>query len=209
MLRRIPILLLLLPLVVVPQAGARDKKKVVLPDYVLKAEQVAVVILPESGEPLTNPAANRTARENVERALMTWGRFHLVMDPQTADLVFAVRKGHAGGPTIANSPTDTPPVVVEQAGGAIRVGGRAAPPDVSNTGPRIRNEVGPAEDLLEVYRGGTEFPLAPSARDGKGPSSPPIWRYMAERALEEPRVEAVEEFKKALSETEKAHNQKP
>lgn len=208
--RRFSILGLLLLPFLLTQAVGKDKKKVVLPDYVLRAAIVAVVIQPESGEPLTNPAANRTARENVEKALMQWGRFHLVMDPQTADLIFAVRKGHSGGPTIANSPTDNPPVVIEQAGGTIRVGGRAAPPDISNRGPHIRNETGPAEDLLEVYRGGAEFPQAPTARDRNVSSlAPPVWRFMGKNALDEPRVEAVEQFKKALTEAEKAQNKKP
>src|SRR6266576_1275592 len=106
-------MLFLLVLVVASFANAKNKKKQVLPDYVLKAQTVLVVIQPDAGEPLTNPTANRTAQENVEKALMKWGRFRLVMDAQTADLVIAVRKGHAGGPTVSNSPTDNPPVIVQ------------------------------------------------------------------------------------------------
>src|SRR2546430_4445744 len=45
------------------------------------------------GEPLTNPSANSASREDVERAITKWGRFRLVMDSQTADLIIAVRKG--------------------------------------------------------------------------------------------------------------------
>ena len=41
----------------VPLGFAKDKKKQVLPNYVLKAQTVAVVIPPEAGEPLTSPAA--------------------------------------------------------------------------------------------------------------------------------------------------------
>ena len=52
-------------LAVVPPASAKDKKKQVLPNYVLRAQTVAVVIRPEAGEPLTSPAANRTAQTNV------------------------------------------------------------------------------------------------------------------------------------------------
>jgi hypothetical protein len=210
MFRRISILGLLLALLLIPQADAKNKKKQVLPDDVLKAERVYVMIRSDAGEPLTNPSANRTARENVERALMNWGRFRLVMNPQLADLIFMVRKGHASGPTIVHSPTDDPPVVIGQAGGPIRIGGRAGPPNISNTGPGISNEMGPAEDLLEVYRGGNEIPLAPAAADGTDTSlGPPVWRFAGKDALKEPQVRAVEEFKKALTESEKAHNKKP
>ena len=62
--------LLLLPLLSVSEADAKNKKKQFLPDHVLRAETVLVVIHPEAGEPLTNPRANRTAQEEVEKALM-------------------------------------------------------------------------------------------------------------------------------------------
>src|SRR5215470_3542244 len=144
-------------------AIAKNKKKQILPDFVLRAETVLVVIHPDAGEPVTNPTANRTAQENVERAVTQWGRFRLAMDAQTADLVVAVRKGHAGGPTVRNSPADNPPVVYQPSGGDVRVGGqRGRPPDLTdpgvgrspNQGPHIGNEIGPKEDTLEVYRGG-------------------------------------------------------
>src|SRR5215472_13978441 len=46
-------------------AGAKDKKKAVLPAEILKAQTVLVVINPEAGEPLTDPTANRRAQEDV------------------------------------------------------------------------------------------------------------------------------------------------
>jgi hypothetical protein len=198
----------LVVLVVASMAHARNKKKQVLPDSVLKAQTVLVVIYPGAGEPLTNPTANQTAQDNVEKALMKWGRFRLVMDAQTADLVIAVRKGHAGGPTVSNSPTDNRPVIVQSTGGDIRVGGqRGRPPDLTDpglggstdSGPRIGNEIGTSEDTFEVYRGGVEYPL-----DGA-----PVWRYIAKGALNGPEVTAVEQFQKVLSESEKQHQQKP
>ena len=179
-----------------------------LPDYVLMAETVLVAIQPDAGEPPGNPTANRTARENVEKALMKWGRFRLVMDAQTADLVIAVRKGHAGGPTITNSPTDNPPVIVQPNGGDIRIGGQQGrPPDLTNTGlggsanrgPQMGNEIGVSEDTLAVYRGGVKYPL----------DTPAVWRYTAKDALKGPRVTAVDQFQKVLSESEKQHQQKP
>ncbi len=198
----------LIVLVVAPLVHAKNKKKQLLPDYVLKAQSVLVVIHPDAGEPLTNPTANRTAQDNVEKALTEWGRFRLVMDAQTADLIIAVRKGHAGGPTVSNSPTDRRPVILQPSDGNIRVGGQQGrPPDLSNPGldpsadrgPRIGNEVGPSEDTFEVYMGKVEHPL-----DGA-----PIWRYMGKGALNGPQIRAVEQFRSAISESEKQHQQKP
>ena len=189
-------------------AIAKNKKKQVLPDYVLRAETVLVVIHPDAGEPVTNPTANRTAQENVEKALSQWGRFKLAMEAQTPDLVIAVRKGHASGPAVRNLPTESRPVIIEPSDGNIRVGGQQGrPPDLSNPGlggptdqgPRIDNEIGPSDDTFEVYRGGVEFPL----------DSAPVWRYMGKNALDGPQVPAVEQFRKALTESEKQHQQKP
>ena len=139
---------------------------------------------------------------------MKWGRFRLVMEPQTADLVIAVRKGHANGPTIRNSPTDDRPVIVQETDDQIRVGvQRGRPPDLTDPGfggsearrPRVVNEVGPSEDTFEVYLGGIEHPL-----DGA-----PIWRYMAKNALDGPQVDAVEQFRIAIAESEEQRQKNP
>jgi Glu-tRNA(Gln) amidotransferase subunit E-like FAD-binding protein len=75
-------------------AIAKDKKKnAVLPAYVLDANTVAVVIIPDSPAPVTNPNANREAQDAVEQALMKWGRLKPTIDTQDADLVIAIRKG--------------------------------------------------------------------------------------------------------------------
>src|SRR6266481_2489460 len=120
---RISISFLLL-LLLVPLADGKNKKKQTLPDYVLNAQTILVVIHPDAGEPLTSPMANRTAQEDVEKAMMKWGRFKLVMDAETADLVVAVRKGHASGPTVRNSPVDDRPVIYQPSGGDVRTAGQ-------------------------------------------------------------------------------------
>ncbi len=200
---RTPIALFLLALLsVVPQADAKNKKKQqLLPDLVLRAETALVVIHPDAGEPLTNPSANRTAQDEVEKAMMKWGRFKLVKSPRTANLIIAVRKGHANGPTIRNSPMDDRPVIGQQTDVEIQVGGqRGRPPDLTNPGfggpesrrPHISNDVGPPEDTFEVYLGGSDYPL----------DQAPVWRYMAKDALNGPQVEAIEQFRKALADSE-------
>jgi len=201
MTRRIPVFFLLLALFALP-ADAKNKKKQVLPDYVLQTQTVLVVIYPDAGESVTNPTGNRVAQENVERALTKWGRFKLVMDAQTADLVVAVRKGYAGGPTVTNSPADNRPVIIQPGDGNIRLGGQEGhPTDTTDPGltnpsqagppergknptlggpaersPGIGNEVGGAEDTFGLYRGGVEYPLDAS----------PVWRYSAKSALDGP-----------------------
>jgi hypothetical protein len=196
----VPIAFLVL-LLLVPQASAKKKKKQLLPDYVLQAQTVAVVIRPEAGEPLTNPTANLSARNNVENAITKWGRFRVINDAQAADLIIAVRKGHPNGPTIRNAPADKrqndPPT-----GDIPDASQTGHPPDLP-TGPgpppQIRNEMGPTEDSFEVYMG----------RFGHALDAPAVWRYMAKDALDN--GAAVKQFSNAINEAEqqKQSQQKP
>jgi hypothetical protein len=183
-------------------AKDKDKKKPVLPEYVLRATTVRVVISPESGEPVNQPMANAMARDNVEKALLQWGRLHPVMDGAEADLVIAVRtgSGKAMQPTIRGGPIDSRPGVIQPIDGSVRVGGQQGrPPTLDQPGlgpqtsPRISNEVGPSEDLFEVHQGGVQDPL----------DSPAVWRYVAKDCLRAPKVSAVEEFRKAIADAEK------
>jgi hypothetical protein len=210
---RVPVvfLLSLLLLLSVDPAAAKNKKKQQLPDVVLKAQRVVVVIHPDAAEPLTDPRANRTAQDEVERAISKWHRFDLVMDSSTADLVIAVRKGQAAGPVISNSPIDNRPVIYPQGGGpadaGVRIGGQQGrPPDLTNPGlgsednrPHLGSQIGASQDMFEVYLGGVDYPLDAS----------PIWRFTAKNALSGPEIPAVEAFRKAIEESEKQRQQKP
>jgi len=196
-------LILLATLLAVP-ANAKDKKKSSLPEYVLRASSVLVVVSPGAGEPVDNPMANATARENVEKALMQWGRLRLVMDGQESDLVIAVRTGSGKmmQPTIKGGPIDNRPGVAQGTDSSIRIGAQqghpagdpgAGPQNGPQNSPHISNEVGPSNDMFEVYRGGVPDPL----------DSPAVWRYIAKDCLRAPNVSAVEEFRKAMAEAEK------
>src|SRR6266852_8732221 len=117
-------------------ALANDKKKNLLPTYVLKAHTVQVVVEPGAGISVTDPAANRTAQEDVEKAIMKWGWLTPVMDTQTADLIITVRKGHGKlvEPTINGGPVNDRPVVLEPTDGGVRIGGRKGrPPDLTGS----------------------------------------------------------------------------
>jgi hypothetical protein len=191
------------------QTLAKDKNKPTLPEYVLRAQTVLVVIDPDAGEPLDQPNANATARENVEKALMEWGRFKLALDGQESDLIMVVRTGNgrAMQPTIRGGPIDQRPGIGQSTDSSIRIGAqRGQPPPLTDPstdpqpsqGPHVSNEVGPSEDSIAVYRGGVANPLDSSA----------VWRYNAKDGLRAPKVAAVEEFRKAIAQAEKPQQPK-
>ena len=185
------------------------KKKNPLPAAVLKARTVLVLVDPHAGISVTDPAANKTARDDVEKAIMKWGRFLPVLDGQNPDLIIVVRKGQGKlvQPTIGGVPNDNDrPVVLQPTDNGIRLGGqRGRPPDATqgappDTGPpHPKLEAGPQEDMFVLYGGGVDYPL----------DRPPLWRYIAKDALRSPDVPAVAEFRKLLEETEKQQNNKP
>jgi hypothetical protein len=200
--------LLLLSALLAVSLNAKDKKKSTLPDYVLRATTVRVTVSPDAGEPLDQPMANATARDNVEKALMQWGRLQPVMDGAQSDLVIAVRTGNgrAARPTLRGGPIDQRPGVAQSTDSGIRIGGqRGTTPPQSDpridpqTGPRLSNEIGASEDTFEVYRGGV----------GSSLDAPPVWRYIAKDCLREPGVTAVEEFRKAIAQAEKPQPPQP
>ena len=204
---RVPIAFLVL-LLSVPQASPKNKKKQALPEYVLRAQTVAVVIRPEAGEPLASPNANRIAETEVEEAIAKWGRFKVISNAQAADLIIAVRTGQAYGPTIRNSPADRR-APNDQIGDIPDASQQGRPsPDLTNPGPStvtdrrphiVSNEMGQSEDSFEVYRGRVDYPL----------DAPAVWRYVAKDALNGfPEVVAVEKFRKVINEAEQ-QSQKP
>jgi len=190
-------------------ANAKKKDKAYLPAFVLKAQTVLVVILPDSGEPLNDMTANRKAQEEVEKAFMKWGRYRLALDADQADLVVGVRKGtgKVANPVIRGGPIDSRPGTIETSDNQIRIGVQQGhPPDVSDpTGSSAPNdkvhpgmEAGAADDTFQVFQGGMQYPL----------DNPPVWRLTMKDGLKAPSVAAVAAFRKAVEESEKAAQQK-
>lgn len=190
-------------------ASAKKKDKVYLPAFVLKAQTVLVVILPDSGEPLNDITANRKAQEEVEKAFMKWGRYRLALDADQADLIVGVRKGtgKVANPTVNGGPVDSRPGTIETTDSQIRIGVQQGhPPDVSDpTGSNAPNgrvhtgmEAGAADDTFQVFQGGVRYPL----------DNPAVWKFTAKDGLKPPAVAAVEQFRKAVEESEKAAQQK-
>ena len=187
-------------------AAGKDKKKIILPADVLEAKTVLVVIDPGAGMAMDAPSANRIAQQDVENALMKWGRFEIVSDVSLADLVISVRKGNGRlvQPTIGGVPNNRPVFDPTDPGGGMagRRGGAPQAGDPTNGqpgDPHPQMEVGSAQDMFVVYRGKSDHPL-----DG-----PAVWRYITSDGLSSPGVPAVDRFKKVIAEAEKQQAAKP
>ena len=184
---------------------AKKKEKQVLPDAVLKAQTVFVVIQPDAKEPLTEPDANLKAQKAVEEALMKWGKFRLALDTTTADIVISVAKGtgKAVSPTISGGPVDSRPVDVEGDASQVRIIGQKGHPDTTsiatndpnpNARPQVGTQAAGSEDVLRLFIGGAvEYPL----------DYAPVWMYTRKDALKGPEMAAVAELKKVFEESEK------
>jgi hypothetical protein len=185
---------------------AKKKEKQVLPDAVLRAQTVFVVIQPDAKEPLTEPNANLKAQKAVEEALMKWGKFRLALDTtMAADIVISVEKGTAKAmsPTISGGPVDSRPVDVEGDASQVRIMGQKGHPDTTsistndpnpNARAQTGTQAGGSEDVLRLFiGGGVEYPL----------DHAPVWMYSRKDALNGPEVAAVAELKKVFEESEK------
>ena len=199
----------LLTLLLVSLTVAGNKKKVVLPAYVLRARTVVVLIDPDAGINPEAPLANKTAQEDVEKAIAKWGRLTPVLDPGTADLVITIRKGSGKlvQQTVDGMPTNDRPVIVQPNDRGIRIGAQqgrspSAPtqPQPQDTRPSPQTEVGNSEDTFIVYEGHSSGSLEQQA---------PTWRYTNKNALHSPNVPAVDEFRKLVDEAEKQQKTKP
>ena len=209
--QRVALLTLLLSLSL---SIAVAKKKPQVPDFILKARTVCVIIDPDAGTSMNDPLANKTAQDNVEKALMTWARFQLVQEPGRADLVVVIRKG-VNKPvdrTVGNLPTNDRPVTVQQTDNAIRIGGQQgrAPGSPTQTMPQDtraeqQTEVGPGveQDSFIVYGPGNDMGQKGSQMSDRNLG----YRTMGKNLLKSPDVPAVSDFRKAIEETEKQQQQ--
>src|SRR5271156_2274698 len=179
-------------------APAKDKKSPILPADVLRARTVLVVVDPTAGVDARDPDANRAARADVEKALDQWGRFTLVEEGLTADLVITIRKGNGkliqptiggtpinGTPPVSGGTTSTPTTITTR--GAVRLG-PGSPNDPSSAGsgpstPQPQIEAGSRQDLFVVYRGSTNPNWSPL-------DAPSVWRYSGKDAFASPSVPA-------------------
>jgi hypothetical protein len=208
-------------------APGKDKKKAALPEDVLRAHTVWVIVDPTAGVDIEAPNANRVARADVEKAFARWGRLEPVTNADMADLIVVVRKGNgkiADG-TIGGTPVNAPPPVIAQstdtgihaAGGSRGARIPDSTPDASSSSdgslpgagsssnpgypskPSPQAEIGLSQDMFVVYR----------SRGADALNAPPVWRYTAKDALESPDVPAVEVFRTLIAQSEKQLASKP
>jgi hypothetical protein len=191
---------------------AKDKKKTLLPADILQARTVLVVIDPNAGVDIQDPNANRLAQVDVEQALMKWGRFSVVQEASTADLVITVTKGNGkmAQPTIGGTPANNRPGMIQPMDSGVRIGGRQGntgnPGDPSNpqsSDPHPEVAIGQSQDMFVVYRTNKNDP-----RDTPL-DSPAVWRYSSRDALHSPDVPAVDKFRDLIAESEKQLAGKP
>jgi len=189
-------------------AAGKEKNKVLLPDDVLLAQTMLVVVDPDAGTAIDSPMANRTAQEDVENALMKWGRFRMAIDASEADLIITVRKGNGktARPTVGGVPVNNRPVIFEPSDSGGRIGVHTGTPAGSgdptgsqpqSPGPQV--EAGAAEDMFAVYRGKSDNAL----------HAPAVWRYNEKDGLRSPGVPAVDAFRKVIVEAERQRAARP
>jgi hypothetical protein len=187
-------------------AVAKNKTQKTLPDYILQARTVAVLVDPKAGTSVEDPWANQVAQKDVETALLNWGRFFPVLSAQEADLIIVIRKGHGRlvDDTISDPRQNNRAGVINPTDNGVGMGAQhgrqptTSAPGVPDNGRQesapTQMEIGSVEDTFLVYKGGVNHPL----------NSPAGWRYTAKDGLRPHTVPAVDEFRKALAEADKA-----
>jgi hypothetical protein len=191
---------ILLPLLVAWFAYAENKPIQLLYAHdILEARSVAVVIYTGSEAPAESPQENQRAVDDVRTAMLKRGRYMITTEAAEADLIIAVRKGRAQATTISGAKNPNP-VVLDPSDSGVRIGihkGQTPPlsrgENPQGSTPSVGAQAGPSDDLFEVYRGRTQYPL----------DEPPVWRYLAKDGLKGPKVDAVNKFRKAVEEAAK------
>jgi hypothetical protein len=182
-------------------AGAKNKAEKNVPEYILRAKTVNVMVDPGAGIDVEDPRANQVAQKDVETALLNWGRFQPVIFTQGADLISVTRKGHKQvvDTTISDPRQNNRAGVIDPTANGVSVGAQhgsgAGVPDAStNERPHPHTEIETTKDSFLVYNGDTEHPLDSSAG----------WSYAAKDGLRSHNVPAVDEFRKAVAAGDKA-----
>ncbi len=185
--------------------------KRVLPAYVRTAHTVAVVVDPDAGVSLEDSRANQIAQKDVETAFANWGRYLTVIGSEDADLIVVVRKGgkHLVEETVSDPRQNGRAGVINPSNDGVGVGVQhGSQPPLSGAAQGARGgtgdahpatEIGPMYDTFTVYDGKAQHPL-----DGA-----PAWRLISRDCLKSHAVPAVDEFRKAVAEADKAAAHKP
>lgn len=176
---------------------AKTKQEKTLPEYVLAAKSVAVMIDPTAGMDADDPRANDVARKDVEAALVKWGRFEPVVHPEYADIVIVIRKGRSQTQD-AGMPDPRQPGTTNPNDNGIRMGTQRGVDGTQAGSPQRPQqqeiEMAPQEDSFVVYQGWKANPA----------SGPVAWRKDQRDGLHSHDVPIVDEFRKAVDAAQKA-----
>jgi hypothetical protein len=198
--------LILIPLALAPSLLAKPKDPS-LPIFILHARTVLVIVDPTAGVSIEDPRANEVARKDVETALLNWGRFSLVMSGMEPDITIVIRKGSGklANTTISDPPHNNRPGSVTPSDDGVSIGAQHGTPastsgSTSNRLPGVSSsphpqvEGGETDDSFLVFEGDS----------GQSLGGQIGWRYVHKDALHPHNVPAVDEFRKAIAEAEKA-----
>jgi hypothetical protein len=145
--RRLQVGCLVLLLCVAAVAKKKDKKPAV-DQRLLSAQYVCIVSA--SGDDLDPRTQNgdRSAILRVEDAIKAWGRYHVVYNPDDADILLEVRTGRRAGVGMGG-PIGTGPVPIPGVPGPSGGGVRIGRPDVVGGGETDVSNVN--EDMISIY----------------------------------------------------------
>jgi hypothetical protein len=199
MMRRLSTLVTMGLLIGVP--GLSKSKDKTLPQYILEAHTVAVIIAPGTETDPEDPQANVIAQRDVEAALTKWGRFQPVDTTVGADLIIVVRRGHVrpadqlmsdprqGQAGSVNSPNNRPP-----SSGPAGMGQYPQGQSPQSQVPQVPTETNRTDDSFIVFDG----------RADRRMEGAPGWKYTGQDGLHAHNVPVVESFKKAVIAADKA-----
>ena len=117
----------------------------------------------------------RDALQRIRSGLEQWGRYVIVLRPEQADLLIAIRKGR-----------------LVSFGGGVNVGGpssgRAGGGGPIGTGPTAGAQVSSPDDMIEVFERGGSLVWRGMKPKGLSGAGPPLWdSFQAEVAKAEKR----------------------
>jgi hypothetical protein len=156
-----------------------------LPDQVLIAQYVYVTGWHGDLLDPRTPAAEKDAISRVQSAVHEWGRYKLAYQPEQADLMLVVKPGRLG---------------MVQGG----VGGLGGPDIVMGTPPPQGRPTGSANIGYGADAGSPTDYLMVSLFPGNPIDASYAWKRAGYNGLQGRKIPLLEEFKKAVSETEKA-----
>lgn len=171
---------LLVMLLALATSPAKNKKPYKLPALFNQARYVYVEATDgQEFDPRLDPY-DRQAIADVDRAIYDWKRYVLTTERNQADLIFVVRKGRLVEGRVR----------IPASSGPQSIPGRPTNGPLANNGAAIGAEVGPPNDLLEVYE--------PNPGDTRGTL---LWQRTLADGLNPPQLALFNQLKDEVEST--------